>query len=77
MKEIFDSLDHDHNGKLTGKEVLVGVEHYLGKQLTKEQINTGRVLFEANAGTDKTLDFKEFEHFAQQIKPFLEVAKSD
>lgn len=52
MRKIFNELDADHNGELTGAEVVVGVEKYLGKKLTNHQYEAGKAIFLANAGQD-------------------------
>lgn len=47
LRGIFDKLDTDHDGQITGKEVVLGIEHYLGEKLSHQQYEEGKALFEA------------------------------
>ena len=57
IRELFDSLDSNHDGVLQYEEVLVGFQS-LGIDINEEEVN--KIFKEADNNGDHVLDFNEF-----------------
>lgn len=57
LRELFDSLDANHDGVLQYQEVLDGFKS-LGIEITEDEVN--KIFKEADANGDQVLEFDEF-----------------